>query len=185
MTEQEIIKGSIKGNREAQKAFYEHFYGRLMGLCLRYSHNTKEAKEVMHQGFLKLFDTLRHIKESDFSEAWMKKIFIATSLEHTRKNKQNLMIVSTVNATKKLAEASEVEDENIFLNLDKELFLKAIQELSPGYRAVYNLSVVDGYSLKEVAEMMEVSEDTSRLNLSNAKYAFRKHVIELLTVGNG
>ncbi len=185
MSEAEIIKGCLKNNRESQKAFYEMFYGKMKGVCLRYSNSRLDAEEVLHEGFLKVFENLKNNKETDHLEDWMRKIMITSSIDHIRKNKQNLLIVSTVHENKKTKSAVEqINEDNAFLNLGKEEILKAVQELTSGYRTVYNLFVVDGYSHKEIAEMLDISEDTSRLNLSKAKFALRKNLMQFLNTHN-
>ncbi len=186
MNEHDIIKGCLKNSRESQKALYELFYGKMLGVCLRYSNNIIDAKEVLNEGFLTVFETLQNLKENDSVEDWIRKIMVQTSINHIRKNKQNLLIVSTVQANKKNATTSEqISDDTLFLKIEKEEILKAVQELTSGYRTVYNLFVIDGYSHKETSEILGISEDTSKLNLSNAKFALRKNLIQFLNTDNG
>ena len=186
MNEQEIVKGCIKNNRESQKALYEHFYGKMLGICLRYSNSLIDAKEVLHQGFLKIFENIKSLKETDTVEDWMRKIMVTASVDHIRKNKQNLLIVSTVHANKNdIAISDKISDEALFATIGKNDILKAVQELSPGYRTIYNLSVIDGYSNKEIGEMQDISEETAKLNLAKAKFALRKNLIQFLNTNNG
>lgn len=186
MSEHEIIKGCLKNNRESQKALYELFYGKMLGVCLRYSNSIVDAKEVMNEGFLNVFENLNNVKENDLIENWIRKIMIRTAIDHIRKNKQNLLIVSTVHANKKNGITPEqISDDALISKISKEEILKAVQELTPGYRTVFNLSEIDGYSHKEIAEVLDISEDTSKLNLSKAKFALRKNLIQFLNTDNG
>lgn len=186
MNESEIIKGCLKNNRESQKALYELFYGRMLGVCLRYSNSNSDAKEVLNEGFLKVFENLKSYKEVDSIEDWIRKIMIHTSIEHIRKNKQNLLIVSTVHANKKnTATDEQLNEDALLLKVGKEDILKSVQELTPGYRTVYNLFMIDGFSHAEIAELLDISEDTSKLNLSKAKFALRKNLIQFLNTDNG
>jgi RNA polymerase sigma factor (sigma-70 family) len=186
MVESEIIKGCIKNNRESQKALYEKMYGTMLGVCLRYSNNMIDAKEVLHEGFLNVFENLKNVKNPDEVESWIKKIMVNKSIEHIRKNKQNLLIVSTVHLNKNnVSVKDEITDEAIISKIGKEEIMKAVQELSQGYRTVYNLFVIDGYPHKEIADMLDISEDTSKLNLSKAKFALRKNLIQFLNTDNG
>ncbi len=186
MNENEIIKGCLKNSRESQKALYELFYGKMLGVCLRYSNSNIDAKEILNEGFLKVFENLKNLKEGDSIEDWIRKIMINTSIEHIRKNKQNLLIVSTVHVNKNnVRTADQISDEALFSKIEKEEILKAVQELTPGYRTVYNLFVIDGYPLKEIAEILDISEETSKLNLSKAKFALRKNLIQFLNTNNG
>jgi RNA polymerase sigma factor (sigma-70 family) len=186
MDENEIIKGCLKNNRESQKALYELFYGKMMAVCLRYSNSSVDAKEVLHEGFLKVFENLKNGKDGDSVEDWIRKIMIHSSIDHIRKNKQNLLIVSTVHISKKEAVTTDqMSDEDLLLKINKEEIRKALQQLTPGYRTVYNLFVIDGYSHKEIAEIMDISEDTSKLNLSKAKFALRKNLMQFVNTHNG
>lgn len=186
MNESDIIKGCLKNNRESQKALYELFYGKMLGVCLRYSNSNPDAKVVLNEGFLKVFENLKNHKEVDSIEDWIRKIMIHTSIEHIRKNKQNLLIVSTVHANKKNTSTEEqMNEDTLFSKIGKEDILKSVQELTPGYRTVYNLFVIDGFSHKEIAGMLDISEDTSRLNLSKAKFALQKNLIQFLNTNNG
>lgn len=186
MNESEIIKGCLKNNRESQKALYELFYGKMLGVCLRYSNSKPDAKEVLNEGFLKVFENLKNYKEVDPIEDWIRKIMIHTSIEHIRKNKQNLLIVSTVHANKKNTGTEEhINEDTLLSKVGKEDILKSVQELTPGYRTVYNLCMIDGFSHAEIAELLDISEDTSKLNLSKAKFALRKNLIEFLNTDNG
>ncbi len=186
MNESEIIKGCLKNNRESQKALYELFYGKMLGVCLRYSNSKADAKEVLNQGFLKVFENLKNHKEVDAIEDWIKKIMINTSIEHIRKNKQNLLIVSTVHANKNTAVIDEhINEDSLFSKIGKEEILKSVQELTPGYRTVFNLFMIDGFSHTEIAEMLDISEDTSKLNLSKAKFALQKNLVQFLNTDNG
>lgn len=186
MTENEIIKVCLRNNRESQKALYELFYGKMLGVCLRYSNNIIDAKEVLNEGFLTVFENLKNVKENNSVEDWIKKIMVSTSIEHIRKNKQNLLIVSTVHVNKNNATiTNQITDEMLLSKIGKEETLKAVQELTPGYRTVYNLFVIDGYPHKEIAEILDISEDTSKSNLAKAKFALRKNLIQFLNTDNG
>jgi RNA polymerase sigma-70 factor (ECF subfamily) len=158
----------------------------MLGVCLRYSNSKVDAKEVLNEGFLKVFENLKNHKEGDSVEDWIKKIMINTSIEHIRKNKQNLLIVSTVHANKNTSLPEEqINEDTLFSKIGKEEILKSVQELTPGYRTVFNLFVIDGFSHTKIAEMLDISEDTSKLNLSKAKFALQKNLIQFLNTNNG
>jgi RNA polymerase sigma-70 factor (ECF subfamily) len=178
MNETDIIKGCLKNDRASQKALYEHFYSKMLGVCLRYSKSSDEAKDVLHEGFLKVFDSLKNFKGNGSFEGWVRRIMVNTAIDHLRKNKQNYLIVSTVYANEKASStAEEVDDEELILHIDREEILKAVQELTPAYRTVFNLYVIEEYTHKEIAELLDISEGTSKSNLSKAKFNLRKNLM--------
>ena len=113
MDENDIIKGCLKNNRESQKALYDYYYNKMMGVCLRYSKDSDEAKEILHEGFFKVFADLKNFKASESFEGWIKKIMVNSAIDYLHKNKQNL-IVSTFNANKTVANTlDEISDEEL------------------------------------------------------------------------
>jgi RNA polymerase sigma factor (sigma-70 family) len=186
MNEIDIIKGCLKNDRACQKALYEQFYSKMLGVCLRYSKTSDEAKDILHEAFLKVFNSLRNFNASGSFEGWIRRIMVNTAIDHLRKNKQNYLIVSTVYANEKLANmADEVSDDDLVLQIDKEEILKAVQELTPAYRTVFNLYVIEEYTHKEIAEMLDISEGTSKSNLSKAKFNLKKNLMYLIRNANG
>ncbi len=183
MNENDIIKGCLKNNRENQKALYDYYYGKMYGLCLRYSRNSAEAKEMVHEAFFKVFAELKNHKPNEPLEPWIKNIMIHTSIEFLRRNREN-MIVSTVYANKiappETKTSEGISDEELILNVDKEIILKAVQELAPAYRKVFNLYTIEGYSHKKIAELLNIGEETSGLTLEKAKFNLRKNIKQLI-----
>ena len=185
MYEHDIIKGCLKNSRSSQKDLYALFYGKMMGVCLRYSSNFTDAKDILHQGYFTVFKNIHQFDENQPLEPWVKKIIVQTALNYNRSNKKNLSIVSTVHANKRATTLKdEVVDDSIALNLHKDDVLKAIQQLTPGYRTIYNLYVVDGYSHTEISEMLNVSEETSKTNLNKAQFALRKNLFPIVNRTN-
>jgi RNA polymerase sigma-70 factor (ECF subfamily) len=187
MNEAEIIKGCLKNNRESQKVLYEYFYDTMLAVCLRYSNNMEEAKDILHNGFLKVFDNLKNFKVEGSFEGWIRRIMINTSIEYMRQKKQNYLIVSTVYANEKsTTTADDISDDTIIENLNCEGLLSALRALTPAYRTVFNLFIVDEYSHKEIADLLDISEDTSKSNLSKAKFNLRKNLAHSIKyTGNG
>jgi RNA polymerase sigma-70 factor (ECF subfamily) len=183
MNEHEIIKGCLKNDRASQKALYEQFYSKMLGVCLRYAKDKDDAKDVLHEAFLKVFTNLKNFNGTGSFEGWIRRIMVNTSIDHLRKNKQNYLIVSTVYANDKASNmAEEVDDEDLMLHIDKEEILKAVQELTPAYRTVFNLYVIEEYTHREIAEMLDISEGTSKSNLSKAKFNLKKNLMHLIKV---
>lgn len=181
MNEHDIIKGCLKNDRASQKALYEQHYSKMLGVCLRYAKDKEEAKDVLHEGFLKVFGNLKNYNGTGSFEGWIRRIMVNTSIDHLRKAKQNYLIVSTVYANEKAANmAEEVAEDDLLLNIDKEEVLKAVQELTPAYRTVFNLYVMEEMTHKEIAEMLDISEGTSKSNLSKAKFNLKKNLMHLI-----
>jgi RNA polymerase sigma-70 factor, ECF subfamily len=185
MNEIDIIKGCLKNDRASQKALYEQYYSKMLGVCLRYAKDKENAKDVLHEAFLKVFNNLKNFNGSGSFEGWIRRIMVNTSIDHLRKNKQNYLIVSTVYANEKASAATEeIEDDDLLLNIDKEDILKAVQDLTPAYRTVFNLYVIEEFTHKEIAEMLDISEGTSKSNLSKAKFNLRKNLTHLIKTTN-
>ena len=188
MNEADIIKGCLKGSRESQKALYEHFYGAMYGLCLRYAKNAAEAKEMVHEGFLNVFNDLKNHKPNEPLDAWVKNIMIHSAIDYLRKNKEN-MIVSTVHANKVAAPAPKpaepITEDQLLAAADKETILKAVQELAPAYRKVYNLNLIEGFPHKKIAEILNISEETSEITLDKAKFYLQQNIKQLITKSDG
>ncbi len=185
MTENDIIKGCLKNNRESQKALYDMFYTKMLGICQRYAKDNTEAKEILQEGFYKVFGDLKNFKVTGSFEEWLRKIIVNSCIEHLRRNKQNL-IVSTVYATKAPVKAEEaMSDEELVLQIGSSEIIKAVQQLTPAYRMVFNLFSIEKYSHKEIAGMLDISEDTSESNLSKAKFNLRKNLRQLIKNSDG
>ncbi len=184
MTEAEIIKGCIRQDRHTQKALYETFYSRMMGICLRYAKNGDEAKDILQEGFIKVFQHIRSFQGSGSLEGWIKRIMVNTAIDHLRKNKHEYLIVSTVNANRIVEAEKEDEntDEDILNIVSKEDILKAVQELTPAYRTVFNLYIIDEFTHREIADKLGISEGTSKSNLAKAKYNLRKVLNQLTNI---
>lgn len=182
MNETELVKGCLKNNRESQKALYEMFYSKMLGVCLRYSKNSEEAKEMINEGFLYVFNELKNYKTSENLENWVKNTLIIACISFLKKNREN-MIVSTVYANKTTPTAKTASDislEEIEYKANSELILKAIQELAPAYRKVYNLSVIEGFQHTKISEILNISEETSIQTLDKARFYLQQNIKQLI-----
>jgi RNA polymerase sigma-70 factor (ECF subfamily) len=181
MEEQEIIKGCLKNDRKCQKALYEKFYGKMMGACMRYAKNRDDAKDILHEGFMKVFDNLHKFGNKGSFEGWVRRIMVNTAIDHIRKNKHEYLIVDTVYADKMAKQMTDDVDENeLMSSVNQQEVIKAIQQLSPAYRAVFNLYVIEEYTHKEIAELLDISEGTSKSNLAKAKFNLKKNLTHLI-----
>ncbi len=186
MTENELIAGCLRQDRTCQEALYKRFYGKMMGVCLRYARDRDEARDMLQDGFIKVFAALRNFGGKGSFEGWIRRIVVNTAVDHLRKNKQAYMIVSTVHFRDgDLPDAvDEDEDENALANLSEEDILRAVQNLSPAYRTVFNLYVIENFSHKEIAEQLNISEGTSKSNLAKARFQLKKNLISKTKIAN-
>jgi RNA polymerase sigma-70 factor (ECF subfamily) len=166
---QQLIKGCLTGDRSCQRRIYALYGPKMMVLSLRYSKNREEAEEVLQDGFLQLYKCIKQYKKTGSFEGWLRKIMINCALQRYR-GKINLhRVISLAEHHKFLI----VEDDFIDRLGEKELIV-LIQALPPVYRMVFNLYVFDGMKHKEIALMLNISEGTSKSNLSDARAILKK-----------
>lgn len=169
----EIIKGCTKGNRGDQEKLFRLFYGKMLAVCMRYTCDQDSAQEVVQEGFIKIFDKLEEFDFKGSFEGWVRRIMVNASIDATRKLKRSPI------RTDQTYMFVEDTDENNFdyeqlTKLKAEFALQAIQELSPAYKVVFNLYVIENYTHKEIAEILGISEGTSKSNLAKAKMKLKK-----------
>jgi len=153
----------MEGNRRMQEDLYKRFSPRMYAVCLRYAGNAEEAEDILQEGFIKVFKKLNSFRSEGSFEGWVRRIFVNTAIEHFRK-KRYLQPV-----TEKEENTIEGKYFSVLDELAEKDILALVQELSPGYRTVFNMYVVEGYTHKEIADMLNISEGTSKSQLSRAK----------------
>lgn len=159
-----LIESCIKGDRVAQKALYDRLAPRMFPLCIRYVGDRALAEDVLQDGFITLFTRLDSYKGEGSFEGWARRIFVTTALMSLRK-KDALKMSDDLEAAKGLKTETASQVQNIGY---KEL-MKLIMTLPPGFRTVFNMYAIEGYSHKEIGEMLGISETTSRTQLSRAR----------------
>lgn len=164
-----ILEGCKKSNPHSQEKLYKYFYGYAMSICLRYSKSRYEAREILNDSFLKVFTKL-HQYDKDFPfHSWLRRILINTAIDFYRtKQRQPLF--------EPIEEAHFISDDN---GEDFEInpsvnTLPIVQKLSPAYRIVFNLYVMEGYKHHEIAEQLNISVNTSKSNLARAKQRLKQ-----------
>jgi RNA polymerase sigma-70 factor (ECF subfamily) len=164
----QLIADCLKNKRTAFKELYDLMSPKMFAICLRYADNYHTAEDLLQEGFIKVFKYISNYRGDGSFEGWMKRIFVNTAIEHFRKNARMYPIVSldtedfSLNVTH-IADSLELQD-----------LQKMIQKLSPGYRTVFNLYAVEGYSHKEIGDLLNISEGTSKSQLSRARYLLQK-----------
>ena len=161
--ETDIIKGSIEGDRRMQEALYHRFSPKMYAVCMRYSGHTEDAQDILQEGFIKVFRNLERFRGDGSFEGWMRRIFVNTAIEHYRK------AVNLYPVSEHQEESVPDKEWTAFENLKAKDLTRLIQTLSPGYRTVFNLYVVEGYTHREIGEMLGISEGTSKSQLARAK----------------
>jgi RNA polymerase sigma factor (sigma-70 family) len=163
-----LIAACLREERWAQKLLYETYYGRLLGVCLRYSNNSEDARDILNEGFVKVFRYLERYKVGTSLECWMRRIMINTSIDYYRKELRHR--ADDLEA----AQYKISEDSDVVSNYAAQEILKVVQLLPPAYRTVFNLYAIEGYSHKEVADALGITESTSRSNLVKARVKLKE-----------
>ncbi|MDD4234705.1 MAG: sigma-70 family RNA polymerase sigma factor [Bacteroidales bacterium] len=165
-----IVQGCIRGDNNCQRQLYEAVYGKMLGLCLRYASDREEAKDLLHDGFIKVFEKMNNFKHTGSFEGWIRRIIVNNAIDYFRKNKKMYFEFEGEHKFSRLEDDSDNEIEEMKIaKLKAERIIELIQELTPSYRTVFNLYVVEDYSHKEIAEMLNISIGTSKSNLAKAK----------------
>jgi RNA polymerase sigma-70 factor (ECF subfamily) len=161
--EKGFIEACIAKERWAQKQLYEENYALLLGVCIRYSGTQDDAKDILHEGFIKILNNIHKYQPGTSLIAWMRRIIVNTAIDYYR--------MQTRRRTDDLESAFDIQTDepDALSKLTVQEIIKCIQQLSPAYRSVFNLYVVEGYSHKEIADILEITESTSRSNLVKAR----------------
>ena len=170
-----IIEGCKQNDRIFQHKLYKLFSKKMMITCLRYTNNEDEAKDILQDGFIKIFMNIQKYSPSGSFEGWARRIFINLSIDYFRK-KQKQNILTDSDYIENIDLKTEIEEEGTKYNFSSEQVMHAIQSLSPVYRTVFNLYVMEGYTHKEIAQILKISEGTSKSNLAKAKANLKKRL---------
>lgn len=165
-----VISDCAKGKPQAQEKLYKLFSRKLLGVCMRYAKNRDEAEDMLHDGFIKIFGNIHQFGFQGSFEGWMRRIMVNTALEKFRKVKPVSRIDDVVET------ADDVSFDVTAGAIDAQELLNLIQALSPQYRLVFNLYAIEGYTHKEIAEMLNISEGTSKSNLARARAILQQRV---------
>jgi RNA polymerase sigma-70 factor (ECF subfamily) len=166
---EKLIKGCKKNEPSAQAKVYQLFAGKLFAVSLKYAQNYEDAEDILQDSFILIFDKIRQYNNKGSFEGWMKRITINVALQKYRQGKK-LQVVR--NEVVESEETVELEEE-----LEADFLLDLIQQLPDQYRLVFNLYVLDHFSHKEIAEMLNISEGTSKSNLSRARKILKEKII--------
>ena len=163
ISDADLIEGCRREDRKMQYELYQRFAPKMYGVCLRYAGNSEEAEDILQEGFIKVFRKIGSFRGEGSFEGWIRRIFVNTAIEHFRR-KTYLQPI-----TEKEENTVEAQYLSVLDSLAERDIISLVQQLSPGYRTVFNMYVVEGYTHKQIAEMLGISEGTSKSQLSRAK----------------
>lgn len=169
----ELLESCKKGDRKAQKRLYDLLAPKMMALCMRYAGSRELAEDLLQDGFVTLFSKMGNFKNEGSFEGWARRVFVTTCLMYLRKN-DVLRMSEDISEARKLSSSEPGQMEEISY---REL-MSLVMELPPGFRAVFNMYAVEGYSHKDISEQLGISETTSRTQFSRARTWLRKRLEE-------
>ncbi|MDR1114869.1 MAG: sigma-70 family RNA polymerase sigma factor [Tannerella sp.] len=173
MDEKQLINGCIDGDRKAQRALYDKYSRKMMGVCLRYVKDMEDARDLMQEGFIKLFTHIRDYTGEGSIDGWVRKIFINCALERLR-HRDVLRDAGDINDMN----YTEIPDETFVSDISSEELMEYVKSLPDGFRMVFNMYAIEGYSHKEIGEILNISESTSRSQYMRARKWLRKKILE-------
>jgi RNA polymerase sigma-70 factor (ECF subfamily) len=169
----ELIKGCIKQDRRSQELLYNTFSKKMYQVCLSYTKNRDEAKDVLQDGFIKVFKSINTFKGEVDLERWIRRIIVNTSIDYYRKSLKELKPIDISEVTNLASELNYLE------TIGANDLLGLVRKLPDGARVIFNLYAVEGYTHKEISEMINISEGTSKSQFSRGKQLLQKMIMDL------
>ncbi|WEK18537.1 MAG: RNA polymerase sigma factor [Candidatus Pedobacter colombiensis] len=169
----ELLNGCKAGNRQMQEALYKQTAAKMLAICMRYTKDKMEAEDVLQLAYIKVFEKIKEYRGEGAFEGWIRRIMVNTAIESYRKNLKNMNLVQ-------IEEAHEQPSTNFdFSRLGLQDLMRIIQKLSDGYRIVFNMYAIEGYTHKEIAATLGISEGASKSQLSRARAILREEIIRM------
>jgi RNA polymerase sigma factor (sigma-70 family) len=159
-TEKDLIFACLQGERQAQKEIFQMYAPKMMAICLRYAPSKQEAEDILQDSFVKVFTHLQDFSFQGSFEGWVRRIIVNTAIRHCQKAENNVSIDQV---------ADETTDPEVFNSLSEDELINIISSLPDGYRVVFNLYAIEGYNHREISQMLNVEESTSRSQLFKAR----------------
>ena len=172
-SDDELIKGCVACKRLHQERLYAKYSAKMFAICLRYAKDYHNAEDILQEGFIKVYQYIEKFRNEGSFEGWLRRIFVNTAIEHFRRHTPMYPILEVTQA-----DTQSVND-NVVEKLAANDLIKIIQTLSPGYRTIFNLYVIEGFSHKEIADMLGINEGTSKSQLARARYLLQQKSLEL------
>jgi RNA polymerase sigma-70 factor (ECF subfamily) len=176
--QQELIAGCMNEDARARKKLYELYAPAMLGICVRYVNEKETARDILQEGFIKVFTKINSYSGSGSFEAWMRKIFVTTALEYLRSTKSIRLNVSLDD----YGESCEITEDvavSVVSKLSADEILRCIDELPVGFKTIFNLYAIEGYSHAEIAKMLNIKESSSRSQLARARQLLQTKIRKL------
>ena len=174
MNEENIIKLCKDGDRKAQKMLFDAYAGKMMTLCRRYATDENEAKDLLQEGFINVYQNIRGFRSEGSFEGWMRSVFIHTAIRYKKKFKHHFENIETTEPVNLMQSSyNEATDQ-----MTNEEIIRVINQLPEGYKMVFNLSVFEGLNHKEISSLLNIEESTSRSQLHKAKNHLKKILVK-------
>ncbi len=171
-TEEGLVQGCVAQDRRAQRALYEKFSSRMFSLCLRYAKDRDEAQDLLQEGFIRVFSKIGTYNAAGSLEGWMRRIFVNTALMRLRKG-------DVLRGAAEVEQARNVSDGiDLLSGIGGKDIVRMIGRMPDGFRTVFNMSVIEGYTHQEIAKELGISEGTSRSQLSRARTWLQERLLE-------
>ena len=174
----DLLEGCKAGNRQMQELLYKQTAAKMLAVCMRYAKDQMEAEDVLQMGYVKVFQKIEAYRGDGSFEGWIRKIMVNTAIESYRKNLRMLNVVPIEDSYEQ-SSLSKDSYLDAFSNLGMQDLMKVIQKLADGYRMVFNMYVIEGYSHKEIAETLGISEGASKSQLSRARAILQQEIIKM------
>lgn len=164
MTEEVILEGCLRNDSNAQRELYNQYSPKMLAVCYRYAHNREDAEDMLQEGFIKVFLQLRTFENRGSFEGWIRKIIVHTCINILKKNKKFNESVDLIHAS-----AIQIREDSVPAVVQVKQIVECIRTLPIGYRTVLNLFAIEGYSHREIAQLLDIEESTSRSQFTRAK----------------
>jgi len=182
VTEQELVRGCAEKSARHYRLLFERYYGKMFNVCRRYAKNHEEARDMVQEGFIRIYRNILQYRGEGSFEGWMRRVMVTTCINYYRKHHSKEMVEYADNMH--LASVADEAENNSGFELngtkayyDAERLLKLIQNLPAGYRMVFNLHALEGYSHFEIAQKLHITESTSRSNLAKARQKLKQMLL--------
>ena len=172
MTEEAIFQGCLKNQAAAQRELYNRYSPKMLAVCYRYGHNREDAEDMLQEGFIKVFSQIHTFQNKGAFEGWVRRIMVHTCINNLKKNKRFNESVDIIYAS-----SIQVREESIPSIVQAKQVVECIRLLPIGYRTVLNLYAIEGYSHKEIGEMLDIEESTSRSQYTRARQMLEEILI--------
>jgi RNA polymerase sigma factor (sigma-70 family) len=171
MDDTTLVIECVKGNPRAQRMLFDRFSSKMLGVCLRYAKDSEQADDILQDGFVKVFTKLKDFKNEGSLEGWIRRVMVNTALDQIRKNGKTLGDVSVDDVQYKIENNDHIAEQ-----LMAEDLLKLINSMPDGYKVVFNMFAIEGYTHNEIADTLGISESTSKSQYSRARAYLRERI---------